>query len=160
MSKREIGTDMQPWWPRTWFDEDIRTLRELWAAGDTTRKIAEVISSRTGRNFTRNAVIGQVHRLGLPPRTKNGRKAPNGAVRTPKRAAKKPEIPAAAPEAPVAEAVPLKIPFMRLSAKHCRAVLDESGQDGLAVFCGLPKVEGQAYCQRHASIYHAPRRTR
>lgn len=44
-----------------WNDAAVHTLKKLWAAGCT----ADMIAVRLGGDFTRNAVVGKVHRLGL-----------------------------------------------------------------------------------------------
>ena len=57
-----------------WTDDQISTLRRMWAAGDMTRQIADVLG------LTRNAVIGKANRLKLKPR-------PSPIIRQKKRAA-------------------------------------------------------------------------
>lgn len=46
----------------------------------------------------------------------------------------------------------LNIPFMDVSRDQCRAV---TGHDGLAIFCGLPTVNGSkfSFCRHHAADY-------
>ncbi len=48
----------------TWTDERVALLRKLWAEGLSASEIAREL----GDGITRNAVIGKVHRLGLPGR--------------------------------------------------------------------------------------------
>lgn len=45
-----------------WDDHAIATLRTLWEAGHSTAEIGRRIGA------SKNAVIGKVHRLALPPR--------------------------------------------------------------------------------------------
>ena len=47
-----------------WTEENTATLRKLWADGRTCSEIARAL----GGEVSRNAVIGKVHRLGLPER--------------------------------------------------------------------------------------------
>lgn len=47
-----------------WTDDAVAELRRRWEAGETASAIAKAL----GRRFTRNAVIGKAHRLGLPAR--------------------------------------------------------------------------------------------
>src|SRR5690606_6783355 len=49
----------------TWTDERVERLRKLWADGLTASQIASALGG-----VSRNAVIGKVHRLGLPGRAK------------------------------------------------------------------------------------------
>jgi GcrA cell cycle regulator len=48
---------------RSWPPEQLELLEQLWASGKSASVCAETIGGRT-----RNAVIGMVHRLGLPKR--------------------------------------------------------------------------------------------
>lgn len=59
----------------SWTDERIETLRRLWAEGHSASEIA-----RTLTGVTRSAVLGKVHRIGLP-----GRAAPSGPKRPKKK---------------------------------------------------------------------------
>jgi GcrA cell cycle regulator len=48
-----------------WSEEDVVMLKELWSARNSASMIAAALTERTGRVFTRNAVIGKINRLGL-----------------------------------------------------------------------------------------------
>ena len=54
--------------PKGWTDARIELLEKLWGDGYPTSKIATTINKETGGHISRNAVIGKVHRLGLPGR--------------------------------------------------------------------------------------------
>ena len=60
----------------TWTEERVELLRKLWAEGLSASEIAREL----GEGISRNAVIGKVHRLGLPgrapSRSGNSRRAP------------------------------------------------------------------------------------
>ncbi len=60
----------------TWTEERVERLRRLWAEGLSASEIAREL----GEGISRNAVIGKVHRLGLPgrapSRSGNARRAP------------------------------------------------------------------------------------
>ena len=49
-----------------WTEERVEKLRELWAAGYSSRQIADHLGG-----ITRNAVIGKANRLGLSKPTKS-----------------------------------------------------------------------------------------
>lgn len=53
-----------------WPPEHISRLRELWATGLSASKIADELNANAigFHGYTRNSVIGKVHRLYLPPR--------------------------------------------------------------------------------------------
>ena len=57
---------------RPWPDEKSAKLKQLWAEGKSGSEIAKVL----GKETTRNAVIGKVHRLRIPPREKPQRLSP------------------------------------------------------------------------------------
>jgi GcrA cell cycle regulator len=44
-----------------WSDQDIKTVKAMWRKGATATEIAETL----GAGFTRGAVLGKLHRLGL-----------------------------------------------------------------------------------------------
>jgi len=94
----------------SWTDERVEKLKGLWADGLSASQIAKDLGG-----VTRNAVIGKVHRLGLPARTPGGgakadtaaaaekpakptKKAAAKTTPTPKPAAPKPAPVKAAPE--------------------------------------------------------------
>lgn len=60
-----------------WTDDDIALIRKLWADGVSTAEMGRRIGARG-----KNAIIGKIHRLGLPPRpspirlAKSGKKPP------------------------------------------------------------------------------------
>ena len=53
---------------KLWSDEEDTLLRELWAAGHSARQIA----IRMNCGYSRNAIIGRVHRMELPGRARSG----------------------------------------------------------------------------------------
>lgn len=48
-----------------WTPANLETLRTMWDEGATASEIARAL----GPLFTRNAIIGKAHRLGLPARS-------------------------------------------------------------------------------------------
>ena len=46
------------------------------------------------------------------------------------------------------EVPPLNIPLIELQSRHCREVT-ATGDDGLALFCGLRKSGRSSYCLQH-----------
>ena len=51
-----------------WTDDEREIVTKLWGEGQSARDIACVISRKRGKRTTRSAVIGIVHRMGLPKR--------------------------------------------------------------------------------------------
>lgn len=124
-----------------WTEAERAFLRKTWP----TEK-AEFIGSRLGRG--KSSVIGQAHRLGLEHK---GSGVPRKRVLTPRIVAPKPMPP---PE-PEPERLTGPVPLLQAKEYHCRAVVDERGPDGLAMFCGKPIVGFQSFsfCSDHLNLY-------
>jgi GcrA cell cycle regulator len=172
-----------------WPELATTRLKALWAEGLTGTECASQLSKEFGYAFSRNAVIGKVHRMGwrgIAPAHKQG-KAWRASGDRPKRPRKplqpmvKVQRPArltaslfgivhttrALDQAPGAEALaPDSIPLSQrrclfeLRESHCRFPFgDPKGADFF--FCGAAKLEGLPYCATHAcSAYEIrPRRS-
>jgi GcrA cell cycle regulator len=74
---------------RSWPSEQLDALRALWASGKSASVCAEQLGGRT-----RNAVIGMVHRLGLPKRQTRVGGRVYGPAQPPKPKAPRPALPA------------------------------------------------------------------
>lgn len=69
---------------------------------------------------------------------------------------------------PAAHCAPLKmkpvprgnnaVPLLAATAQHCRAVCDERGADGFALFCG-EVVKARSYCNSHYALFYQPTET-
>jgi GcrA cell cycle regulator len=126
----------------TWTAIAEQTLRLMWGKGASAAMIAAAL------HMTRGAVCGKLHRLKLnrpivvvrknmnhvpkPPRSKNIITAPLALATLP----------------PVEASAGKPVPFLKAKSFHCRAVLDERGDDGLVMFCGGRKVHG-SWCAKH-----------
>ncbi|GAB6051765.1 GcrA family cell cycle regulator [Magnetospira thiophila] len=152
-----------------WTPDRIKLLTDLWSEGLATGEIGR----RLG--FTKNAVIGKAHRLGLPKRQSpiqraaaakkppreatSARKAPaeKPVTETPVAAAPKPEPkPKPAPKAPPQVAVTPPSPHEtvtldRLSHGMCCWPTGEPGTPDFH-FCGNPTVPGKPYCLPHCQV--------
>ncbi|ATQ70282.1 GcrA cell cycle regulator [Methylosinus trichosporium OB3b] len=137
-----------------WPDARIATVARLWAEGCTAAQIAAEI----GGGITRSAVIGKVHRLGLPARERGVRtKAARAAIITPPpaQAVKRP----AEKAAPVVVARPAPVPALAPPVDCGETALVASILDLVegqcrwplaAGFCGRPSAGGKSYCAHHA----------
>jgi hypothetical protein len=115
-----------------------KVLRTMWKQGATAATIADALHT------SRNSVIGKVHRLGL---TRDGAQAkPKSNVVPLRRIRKK--------AAMVRAGGP--VPILKAKWFHCRAVLDQRGRDGLAMFCGETKVDGTPWCAKHRLAFIRP----
>lgn len=143
-----------------WFDwtaERIETLEALWADGLSASEIAKRFGT------TRNAVIGKVHRLGLPGRavTTKTAKGPRALRRPPKRSKARFPFGEGQPslESPPPEPLPYTpepfIPLaerkslMQLNDKDCRWPIGDPQMPDFH-FCAKAKVSGLPYCEVHS----------
>ena len=101
-----------------WTPERVAALIALWNEGHSTSEIGR----RLG--ITKNAVIGKVHRLGLPKRRLS---------------------PVSEPE--VAQVIKLD----SLRSGMCSWPLGNPGEEGFH-FCGAPAVPEKPYCAKHCSV--------
>jgi GcrA cell cycle regulator len=141
-----------------WTDERVDLLKKLWADGLSCSQIA----GRLG-GFTRNAVIGKVHRLGLSGRATTERK-PRVRIATPR----KPRAPrprcATHPllgeelDQPLAIAA-ITAPDMRpcglleLDSGRCHFPIGDPGDPDFH-FCGGGALPARPYCAFHWRLSH------
>lgn len=141
-----------------WTDERTAMLKKLYTEGVSAGQIAV----RLG--VTCNAVIGKIHRLGLPsrakPRPPKPRREPavqrlfclNSAVSAP------PAPSTVLPPKPThAEPLSQKLTLLQLGPANCRYPIGDIGVPGF-YFCGAPILrQGAPYCAYHSQL--AYRRT-
>jgi GcrA cell cycle regulator len=151
----------------SWTEERCATLAKLWADGLSASQIA----GRLG-DVTRNAVIGKVHRLGLPGRIRaSHRQARNhlAALRSARQAAvapiRRPKTPARLPAAPASsvaveaiepqhsEPIAPATAVLALTGNACRWPFGDPKRD-FRGFCCRPA--NGPYCDGHDRIAHRP----
>lgn len=127
-----------------WTEERIAQLRSLWEQGLSASQIGLRIAK------TRSAVLGKVHRLGLPPRPPPIR--PDQATKAPA-APSRPKPPRRAPRkvARRPKAAPPPAPPRQLGGDGCAWPIGEPRQPGFR-FCGAERQPGRSYCAGHVRI--------
>lgn len=145
-----------------WPEDRIETLRELAASGLSAAKIADAMTAKYGERYTKNSIIGKVHRerIVLQGTFRDGLKVVQAkrrlAERTNERASKKPRpLPVVAP--PALEIVPeVTVSFEDLGPGMCRWPFG----NGPYQFCGCAAAPGKSYCEtHHAKAWRPPNRT-
>lgn len=133
-----------------WTESNIALLRELWAENKLS---ASQISAQLGCGISRNAVLGQVHRLGLESHQKPFVKGGKRRQEQRQRKIRKPREwkPPAPPPVRVIEIPPLNIGFFDLEPSHCRYPANE---DNPFLFCGHTKQADSSYCPHHHRLCH------
>lgn len=154
-----------------WTDAATDRAKALFGEKLSNSQIARQLNTEFGTTFTRNAVVGKLHRLGYQcaPGTRKARAAsarrpthygvrkpgkqhravfgqPSGGV-TLKRTA----IPV-----PIAPSLEFKVSFFDLGPRNCRYPLWAEDDPPLheKFFCGAVSPEGETYCRWHHSHTH------
>jgi GcrA cell cycle regulator len=153
----------------TWSDPArVELLKNLWAEGRSASQIAVVIGGTT-----RAAVIGKVHRLGLPLRGKATPRTASAPRRAAPRPRSKPVMPCPAmqrprderghlegsPLPPAQEGDTPRVATLDLEPHHCRWAVGDPLEAGATkpLFCGTTRVRGLSYCEAHARrAYNRP----
>lgn len=145
-----------------WTEERVQVLRKLWAEGQSANQIAKHLAC----GFSRNAVIGKVHRLGLA-----GRATPSRPAKTVVRVTRPRAVPSAPRLRTVAPPRPLKVvpevkPLLRedgrlhtiqtLEAGMCKYPIGDPNEATFG-FCGHT-CTGQ-WCVAHRAIVYQPSET-
>ena len=141
-----------------WTEFSVAKLRKLLDKNYTSSQIA----AQLGPDFTRNAVIGKIHRMGWAkkPAPLVVKKEKKAAVVTFVPKAELPEVPQKKNKL-ASEFLPVKtdtsniVSFMKLKAKMCRYPV--SGQGFGTLFCGNPTDEDRSWCGDHRRVVYISR---
>jgi GcrA cell cycle regulator len=162
-----------------WTAPLIERLTDLWQ-NHSAGEIAAILNKEAGIAFSRNAIIGKVHKLGLSIENKNliySKTRENGHARTnaikPKVTGKQvgslasgiihrikakqsgvgaPDVPLK-PQPDATDAQPRHITLMELSRETCRWPY---GDPSNFTFCGCDKISNGPYCYQHDQISKPP----
>jgi GcrA cell cycle regulator len=133
----------------TWNEADTELLRKLWAEGFSCSQIG----NKLGR--TKNAVIGRVHRLGLPQRLthttiKRKKICPGGFPPARRKARREPHAPTQLPAPLPPQRPPADwLELVELKRNHCRWPAGDTRAGGVK-YCGQPRDGTRPYCEHHA----------
>ena len=160
-----------------WTDEIIQKMLDLWMEGKSASVIAKELCAMAGKELSRNAVIGKLHRMRkagqIPEREESRARAQRPAARKEEQAPPQPRPrhvsngalaletkaqPVATPQAAprpqlevVAEEQGLISDIMDLRPNSCRWPIGNPGEEDFC-FCGRESEEGRPYCERHAAV--------
>ena len=148
-----------------WTDERVQVLRKLWAEGLSANQIAKQLSC----GFSRNAVIGKVHRLGLAGRATPSRPTKTVRVTRPRAVVTAPRLRTVAPPRPVNKAPPVEIaPKLRddgrletvqtIGTAQCRYPYGDPNEASFG-FCGHSCQNGSQWCPDHRALVYQPSET-
>lgn len=136
-----------------WTVERVDLMKALYVTGISASIMASRMNEQTGSTFTRNAIIGKIHREELERRGKNYNRAPKSKKVAKKRKNKAPlkstdPIMFGTYEPRVADVIPRHVSLLDLQAQECRFPYG----DGPFTFCAHSAPEGHSYCRVHALL--------
>ena len=150
-----------------WPEAAMERLQVLWREGLSASQISRQLFADLQVRYSRNAVIGKVHRLGLV-----GRKSPDAKVsrrslaeraeRAPRVRASKSDKPPAqkAPPPPLPSETPPETarPWNARKGRECQWIYGEPSADALT--CCSPAQPGSPWCPSHARLIYQPGRVK
>lgn len=145
-------------------DAILARLAQLWPIGLSARECANTLNAEFGTTYTRNAVIGMVHRH-IAPRTTHAHKMNRAKIREDKLAkiAERNALVEAGAVAKLAEVTPMNIRIEDRTDGQCPFPMwasdAPSGGPNFPV-CGCDKPLGAPYCKGHMAVTHHPAQTR
>jgi len=136
-----------------WDDNNVSKLRELWDQGLPTAQIGKLLG------FTKNAVVGKAHRIGLERRPSPIRRT---AVKPDRKKARSPIIPKLnfeitkekTKEIPIVEQsfqLIIKNHFTKNVKRGCEWPEGHPDETDFK-FCGKERFEGKPYCINHCAV--------
>jgi|SRR5579871_2231283 len=160
--------------PSAWTDEITAFAKDRYEAGLSAQGVTDALNRTFGADFTRNAIIGKLVRIGVlggknPRRVAAAQKPiqPKPAQQPKPRFGHLPPLPKGEPVPPpppfiprVVDTSPLNLSLLDLTDDTCK--FECSGQDNpaLYVFCGHATFGGTPYCARHAKLAYQPQPVR
>jgi GcrA cell cycle regulator len=135
-----------------WTEELTEKALRLWDEELSASQIAAKLNEDDGTHFTRNAVVGRLHRLKAPKRGPAKDKPQGKAARhwQPK-IVSEPFVPQ------MVEPTPRRLTLLELTDSTCKFECSGSEVISEFMFCGDPTVDGLPYCRAHCRIAYAPK---
>jgi hypothetical protein len=149
-----------------WPDEHLVFARKLWEEGNSAAQVASQLNRTFKANYSRNAIIGKVHRAGWD-RQETARRAVQSVPRSRPSPPPWPPRPPPPPDAKPPQSPPIEIVEMapgELAPNGAASIWDlKAGQCkfpyGLKdyTFCGAQtRSDLESYCAYHDNICHQP----
>jgi hypothetical protein len=145
-----------------WNDEMIQILRDCADKGMTSTQICIELKKKFDENFTRNAIIGKMHRLGLKAGVLPRKKITKQTIEEIKKSEPKKVAPKIVQsQTPTLRTVNNKkskwLPFLELKENHCRYPKGDIKTRDL-LFCAAPATSemNRSYCAEHYSLMYQP----
>ena len=128
---------------------------QMWNDGGlTASQIANALTAETGRTYTKNSIIGKMHRMQAAGRAES-RKSPIKRAEPRPRADRRIPIPAPRRAIVCDDSLPLgSVTILQLRRHHCRFPLGDPRDD--MRYCGAQAMDERPYCQKHHEICYRP----
>lgn len=131
-----------------WTVETTQRARRLAADGVSATDIADEL----GHGITRNAVIGKLNRLGVHYDRSGQTSKPRPAPPTTRPRWSPLLTPMKKRKDVLVDAKVTPVSFFDVEEHHCRWPIGDPHNLDTFRFCGAPKVDGIAYCAKHAKV--------
>ena len=142
-----------------WTEPVIADLKKLHKEHYSSSEIATRLNARYRTSFSRNAVIGKLHRLGIKDNGtgyRNGRtrkRGPKKKVMNLSMRIKQKFVEAAKPlPKPVTIGNAVSVTLDELQSFHCRYPVHDQNEP--AKFCGATRQSDSSYCPDHHEVCH------
>lgn len=138
-----------------WTDARVATLRKMWGDGESAGAIARALGG-----VTASAVIGKVHRLGLPTRARAAKPVRTRMAPAPRKAAVRRPAPCAVPAPAADDDIPAAtVSWADRTFEECAWPVGETaGRDTRC--CGRPVSDPEPgkskYCEAHKAAARSP----
>lgn len=133
----------------SWSDEEVEQIKAWWAAGVSAGEIAKRLDGKT-----RSAVLGKLHRIGVPQRVQNLSRVPKSKPKKRKLVVKKTrQNPRPKPKTQRAflwDQEPVSsnpVTLLDRRPDQCAWPISKEGEPFM--MCGGPKAPGSSYCRHH-----------
>ena len=135
----------------SWNDDNVLRLKELWDQGLPTAQIGKLLG------FTKNAVVGKAHRIGLERRPSPIRRT---AVKPDRKKARSPVMPKLNFEKQESEKIQNNVVNFQPSVKNifvsnpkrgCEWPMGHPDESGFH-FCGKERFDDKPYCLDHCTV--------
>jgi hypothetical protein len=144
-------------------------LEELWNQGLRASRCAVLVNQEFGTQFTRNAILGKVWRMGLsrnkkklakklaPARVKKAARVEQAKTPQPQKLPAPPLVLCVVPPLPAWAPLPnvKPVPLASIQSTHCRWPVEVVGSTEY-LCCGALKLETGPYCKLHAKRSYLP----
>lgn len=131
-----------------WTEAQDDFIRTHWLNGLSATAIAGLLTDRPG--ITRNAVIGRLHRMGVPPRANPNKKSNQPRPRKPRPPRAKPIT-----HTPPHTLSPIGAKrIMDIGPGECRYIREPL--EGPWAFCSRACAEGRSFCADHHALVYVP----